>query len=563
MPLHEGQKFAGYTIVRLLGSGGMGEVYLAQHPRLPRRDALKILPADVSADAEYRARFEREADLASTLWHPQIVGVHDRGEADGLLWISMDFVDGHDASQLMADKYPDGMPASDVAAIVTAVASALDYAHKQGLLHRDVKPANVMLTHADDAADRRILLADFGIARTMDDISGLTATNMTLGTVAYCAPEQLMGEAIDGRADQYSLAATAYHLLTNTTVFPHTNPAVVISRHLNAHPPPISTLKPELASLDPVFAAALAKDPNDRFARCADFAQALTEQLAPPGTPRAGPTTPAPAAASASTATKPDAAPTQKASAPPATADRPPRAPTPSAQKPEPTNPQRGRLVAAAAGAAALITGVIALLLWQPWRSAESPPAPTPSSIAPPTAAAPTATPLPPPAPQPTAVPPPTSAAPATTAADSYRYALPACYWSDDPPTERPTTVTFQTCADGSQRLESMSWSSWGRAGAQGTGILSYQVCEPNCAEGHRVQYAVNVSAFNPRPAGYDSGCPSDFMFYSEMIVAFTASSPDDAGMAADTTYLGRPAIRFTTSPDESGRGFLGKQLCY
>jgi serine/threonine protein kinase len=129
------------------------------------------------------------------------------------------------------------MPPADVAAIVTAVASALDYAHKQGLLHRDVKPANVMLTHTDDDGDRRILLADFGIARTMDDVSGLTATNMTVGTVAYCAPEQLMGEPVDGRADQYSLAATAYHLLTGNTVFPHTNPAVIISRHLNADPP--------------------------------------------------------------------------------------------------------------------------------------------------------------------------------------------------------------------------------------------------------------------------------------------------------------------------------------
>ena len=97
MSLHDGQKFSGYTIVRLLGSGGMGEVYLAQHPRLPRRDALKILPVDVSSDEEYRVRFEREADLASTLWHPHIVGVHDRGEADGQLWISMDFVDGRDA----------------------------------------------------------------------------------------------------------------------------------------------------------------------------------------------------------------------------------------------------------------------------------------------------------------------------------------------------------------------------------------------------------------------------------------------------------------------------------
>jgi serine/threonine protein kinase len=103
-----------------------------QHPRLPRRDALKILPIEVSVDEDYRARFEREADLASTLWHPHIVGVHDRGEADGQLWISMDFVDGRDASQLIEDKYPVGMPADEVAAIITVMASALDYAHQQG-----------------------------------------------------------------------------------------------------------------------------------------------------------------------------------------------------------------------------------------------------------------------------------------------------------------------------------------------------------------------------------------------------------------------------------------------
>ena len=122
MPLSGGQPFAGYTVIRLLGSGGMGEVYLAQHPRLPRRDALKLLPHDWSADAEYRARFMREADLASTLWHPHIVGVHDRGEEEGQLWISMDFVDGLDAARLLADRYPAGMPVEEVARIVTAVA---------------------------------------------------------------------------------------------------------------------------------------------------------------------------------------------------------------------------------------------------------------------------------------------------------------------------------------------------------------------------------------------------------------------------------------------------------
>ena len=181
----------------------MGEVYLAQHPRLPRRDALKLLPHDWSADAEYRARFNREADLASTLWHPHIVGVHDRGEEDGQLWISMDFVDGLDAARLLAKRYPAGMPVEEVVRVVAAVASALDYAHKQSLLHRDVKPGNIMLTRVDDDEDeQRVLLTDFGIARNVNDIGGLTKTNFTVGTVAYAAPEQLLGEDNDGRADQ-------------------------------------------------------------------------------------------------------------------------------------------------------------------------------------------------------------------------------------------------------------------------------------------------------------------------------------------------------------------------
>jgi serine/threonine protein kinase, bacterial len=142
------------------------------------------------------------------LFHPHIVGVHDRGEFEGRLWISMDYVDGTDVAQLMRDRYPAGMPVAEVLTIVTAVAGALDYAHQRGLLHRDVKPANILLTRPDDEGERRILLADFGIARWLGDISGLTATNLIVGTVAYAAPEQLMGTDIDGRADQHPLAAS-------------------------------------------------------------------------------------------------------------------------------------------------------------------------------------------------------------------------------------------------------------------------------------------------------------------------------------------------------------------
>ena len=277
MPLNAGEVFAGYTIVRLLGCGGMGEVYLAQHPRLPRREALKILGSDVSGDDDYRRRFIREADLAAALWHPNIVRVNDRGEFNGRLWISMDFVDGTDAASLLRIRYPVGMPADQVATVIAAIAGALDYAYQHhDLLHRDVNPANILLTKPGDG-DQRILLGDFGIARNVGDTSGLTATNMTIGTFPYAAPEQLTDEPIDGRADQYALAATAYHLLTGSTLFPHSNPAVVISHHLTAPPPALAKTRPKLAAFDPVLAVALAKDPADRFARCTDFARAFAE----------------------------------------------------------------------------------------------------------------------------------------------------------------------------------------------------------------------------------------------------------------------------------------------
>jgi serine/threonine-protein kinase len=278
MPLADGQVIAGYTILRSLGAGGMGEVYLAQHPRLPRRDALKVLSASVCSESEYRQRFNREADIAATLWHPHIVEVHDRGDVDGQLWISMDYVEGTDAGRLLAERYPDGMPPDEVVRIMTAVADALDYAHQRGLLHRDVKPANILMANPG-SADERIMLADFGISRWLGEPSTLTGTNMTVGTVAYSAPEQLKGEDIDGRADQYALAATAFQLLTGTPPFQHSNPAVVISQHLTADPPKIGTRRPELSGLGPVFDKALAKSPGDRYNQCIDFARALAHNI--------------------------------------------------------------------------------------------------------------------------------------------------------------------------------------------------------------------------------------------------------------------------------------------
>lgn len=275
MSLVVGQVFAGYTILRDLGAGGMGSVYLVAHPRLPREEALKVLPAEFTNDAEYQARFAREADLAAGLSHPHIVGIHDRGEDEGRFWISMDYVAGTDLARLLRENFPSGMALDEVIPMIGAVASALDYAHHRGLLHRDVKPRNILLTDPEGQA-RRVFLADFGIARRIDDASKLTAENTTVGTVAYVSPEQLRGEPVDGRCDQYSLACTAFQLLTGVPPYVHLNPTVVIAHHVHSPPPSIGAQHPELAGLDPIFATAMAKQPAERFGSCGEFAYQLS-----------------------------------------------------------------------------------------------------------------------------------------------------------------------------------------------------------------------------------------------------------------------------------------------
>lgn len=259
MPLAPGTVFAGYTIERQLGAGGMGEVYLAKHPRLPRSDALKILPASLpgssaDSDDDYRRRFVREADLSATLWHPNIVSVHDRGAFEGQLWIGMDYVPGTDGAELLA-VYPKGVRPELCLQIVTEVAAALDYAHGQGLLHRDVKPANIMLT---EATPHRVMLTDFGIARSMADVGGLTMSGVAVGTVAYAAPEQLRGLPVDARADIYALGCTAVALITGA-------------------PPGSSRPLPE--AVRPVIDRALAADPDQRQQSCGEFARGLAYAL--------------------------------------------------------------------------------------------------------------------------------------------------------------------------------------------------------------------------------------------------------------------------------------------
>jgi serine/threonine protein kinase, bacterial len=273
MPLAPGASFAGYTIVRMLGTRGMGEVYLAQHPHLPRRDALKILPAAMTDDSEFHARFRQEAKIATTLHHPHIVQVHDRGECEGRLWTAMDYVDATDVAELMRERFPVGMPPGQAQAIITAVAEALDYAHQRGMLHRDVQPARILLTNPG-GGEHRVLLTDFGIAGQLDDAGTSPATGLPLATRPYAAPEQLIGSDIDGRADQYGLAATAFHLLTGAPPYADPDPAAVTARAK------VSDRRVDLARFDSVFSTAFADDPANRFDSCLEFAQALTERAA-------------------------------------------------------------------------------------------------------------------------------------------------------------------------------------------------------------------------------------------------------------------------------------------
>ncbi|MFD3591321.1 serine/threonine-protein kinase [Nocardia sp. NPDC058640] len=279
--LTTGDVFAGYAIERLLGRGGMGSVYLARHPRLPRQTALKMLNAELFSDNEIRARFEREADLAAQLEHPNIVTVYDRGVDEGRLWISMQFVDGVDAANI-----DQPIPVERAVHIIEGTAAALDHAHRNGVLHRDVKPANILLAGA--TGRERVLLTDFGIARPTDDAHHLTQTGTFTATLAYASPEQLTGAPLDHRSDQYSLACTLYSLLAGAAPFASTNPVSVIQGHLQGPPPSIRARRPELPpAVDAVLARALAKRPADRFDSCAEFAAAVRWALHGTGT---GPT---------------------------------------------------------------------------------------------------------------------------------------------------------------------------------------------------------------------------------------------------------------------------------
>ncbi|MEV6274914.1 serine/threonine-protein kinase [Nocardia sp. NPDC051832] len=287
MAVAEGMDFAGYRLEAHLGTGGMGTVFRAQHPRLPRKDALKILAEERSGDSAFRARFLREAEVAARLHHPNLVAVRDRGQHDGRLWIAMQYVDGVDLAGLIR-RGPGRMPIERVLRIVAEVAKGLDAIHRAGLLHRDVKPANILVEEQSGRQDR-VLVTDFGIARPADDTATLAA-GLT-ATLAYAAPEQISGGPVDQRADIYALGCVLYELLTGTVPFARENPAAMVYAHLHDTPPKPSDAGPA-AGFDGVIATALAKRPDDRFASCAALAAAA--RAAAESTVRLGAAAPAP-----------------------------------------------------------------------------------------------------------------------------------------------------------------------------------------------------------------------------------------------------------------------------
>jgi serine/threonine protein kinase len=269
-----GQTFGGYAIDSLLGRGGMGAVYLATHARLERKVALKVIAPELADDDEFRARFLRESRLAASLDHPNVIPIYDAGDVDGVLFLAMRYVGGLSLQTLLRAR--GAISPDDTLRVAEQIGGALDAAHAAGLVHRDVKPANVLLSESLDDA----YLCDFGLARQAGS-DGMTQAGAFLGTVDYCAPEQIEGGALDGRADLYALGAVLFHCLAGEPPYRRESEFAVLEAHLREPPPALSAVRPGLpGALDGVLVTAMAKEPDVRFASGRDLATAFAEALA-------------------------------------------------------------------------------------------------------------------------------------------------------------------------------------------------------------------------------------------------------------------------------------------
>ena len=287
-----GEEFAGYRLEEMIGHGGMSIVYRARHLVLERSVALKLLSPDLSDDPAFQERFIRESRLAAGLDHPNVIPIYEAGEVNGVFYIAMRYVPGSNLKQLLQRDGP--MDATQIISIIGQIASALTTAHETGLVHRDVKPANVLIVEGAGADEsNHVYLSDFGIAK--QQASNVTRTGMFLGTAEYASPEQIEGKELDGRSDVYSLGCVLYQLLTGNPAYEKDSEVALIYAHLLEPPPSARAVRPDLPpAIDGVVAKAMAKNPDDRYATARELAAAVRQALKQPAAEAAPAPAPAP-----------------------------------------------------------------------------------------------------------------------------------------------------------------------------------------------------------------------------------------------------------------------------
>jgi serine/threonine protein kinase len=375
-----GTTVAGYRLEALLGRGGMSVVYLAEHLRLGRKVALKLLVPALSHDESFRERFERESRRAAEIDHPNIIPIYDAGEFEGQLYIAMRYVNGADLKTVLEREGALGL--GRTLFILEQAASALDAAHDRALVHRDVKPANILIEQPSE----HVYLTDFGIVKHTAASQGLTRTGLFIGTVDYAAPEQIEGMGVDVRTDVYALGCVLFECLTGRAPFDREGEVAVMHAHLTESPPLVTAVKPDLPkALDQVVARAMAKDPAERYERCEELvAAARAAVLGRPSTaarlavdppvttaePPPGP--PAEASPAEPPSSAPPAAEAAPAQAPEAAAPVQPPAPPPAAPASGRGRGDRGRLVLVAALAATLAAAGAAVAVYFATRSDSS-----------------------------------------------------------------------------------------------------------------------------------------------------------------------------------------------
>ena len=263
-----GSEIAGFRLEQLLGRGGMGAVYRAEDVRLGRKVALKLLIPDLAGNERFRDRFLRESQTAASLDHPHIVPIYAAGEAEGQLYLAMRYVEGYDLRELIAREAP--LTPARALRLVEQIGDALDAAHGRGLVHRDVKPGNVLITGG--AGREHCYLTDFGLSKQTSSISGLTGTGELVGTIEYVSPEQIRGDRIDSRADVYSLGCVLYECLTGRRPFARESEVATLWAHVHEPPATLHDVNPELGDeIDEVMTQALAKLPSERYGSCGEL----------------------------------------------------------------------------------------------------------------------------------------------------------------------------------------------------------------------------------------------------------------------------------------------------